>query len=61
MMIEDIMEIPFRLTCLHLQCNSGGEDQHVPLTRKNFRDWAAVESMLSEDRYMVIEVKNKKD
>lgn len=58
MKIADISKIPLKLTCIHLHSNNGREDQHLPLTRKNFKDWAGVESILSDDKYIVIEVKD---
>jgi len=59
--VEDITNLPFELTCLHLQSNDGKTDQHIPLTRRNFSEWKQVEVLLSDDKFMVVEAKNEKE
>lgn len=56
--IEDILKLPFELTCLHLQGNDGKADLHQPLTKTNFSQWKDVEKLLSDDKYIILEVKN---
>jgi sugar phosphate isomerase/epimerase len=56
--LEQILALPFELTCLHLHSNDGRSDQHLPLTRANFEHWEQVEALLAPERYMVLEVKN---
>lgn len=56
--VEDILGLPFEVTCLHLHSNDGASDQHAPLTRRNFKEWREIESLLSGDKYIVVEVKS---
>ncbi len=56
--INDFLELPYNLTCIHLQSNNGREDQHYPLTKQNFNEWRQLERLLSKDKYMTIEAKN---
>jgi len=56
--VDDILGLPFEITCLHLHSNDGKSDQHVPLTQRNFDEWERIESLLSDDKYIVMEVKN---
>jgi sugar phosphate isomerase/epimerase len=57
--VNDILDLPFKITCLHLHSNDGKSDQHVPLNRRNFANWEDIERLLSNDKYIVMEVKNK--
>lgn len=55
--VEDILRLPFEITCLHLHSNDGTADQHLPLTQRNFKEWASIEKMLDKVSYVVLEVK----
>lgn len=59
MTMSDILNIPYKITCLHLHSNNGLADQHLPLTRQNFREWKKVEEILTNDKFIVLEVKNE--
>ena len=56
--VDDILSLPFDITCFHLHSNNGLADQHVPITRKNFKDWKQIEGLLSKEKYIIMEVKN---
>jgi len=59
--VNDLLGLPFELTCLHLHGNDGISDQHVPLMRSNFKQWKQIEALLSKDKYIVLEVKSNRD
>ena len=61
MSVGDILGLPFEVTCLHLHSNDGSSDQHIPLTRRNLMEWKQIETLLSDDKYIVMEVKDKLD
>ncbi len=61
MSIQDFASLPYPITCFHLQGNNGREDQHRPVTRSNFKQWQELERILSDDKYMILEVKNNKE
>jgi sugar phosphate isomerase/epimerase len=56
--IQDILSLPYNLTCFHLHSNDGESDQHLPLTRENFSSWPQLLDLLTSDKYIVLEVKN---
>lgn len=55
--LADFLALPNLLTCIHLHSNDGAADQHLPLKRSNFKEWSLLSTCLTEDKYMVIEVK----
>jgi len=57
--IEDIQANPFPMTCMHLHSNNGKIDQHVPITKENFKEWDQIQPMISKDKFLVMEVKNE--
>jgi hypothetical protein len=56
---KDILNMPFDLTCLHLHSNNGQQDAHMLCTRQNFSEWEFVEGLLSDDKYIVLELKSE--
>jgi sugar phosphate isomerase/epimerase len=59
--IQDILSLPFDLTCFHLHSNDGLSDQHIPLTQANFSAWPQLLDLLTPDKYIILEVKNRLD
>ena len=59
--VENILNLPYTITCLHLHSNDGVSDQHNLLTRRTFEDWRHIEELLSCDRYIVMELKGTLD
>lgn len=59
--VEDILNLPYEVTCLHLHSNDGVSDQHQLLTRRNFTDWKYIEELLTNDKYIVMELKGEID
>ena len=57
--VEDILNLPYEVTCLHLHSNDGVSDQHQLLTRRNFTDWKYIEELLTSDKYIVMELKGE--
>ncbi|MFH1834999.1 MAG: TIM barrel protein [Methanobacteriota archaeon] len=60
MSVQDYASLQYPITCFQLHGNNGREDQHRPVTRSNFKQWEELEQLLSNDKYMVLEVKDDK-
>jgi sugar phosphate isomerase/epimerase len=55
--LMDFLALPNELTCMHIQSNNGVSDQHLPLTRSNFSEWSLLSKHITQDKYIVVEVK----